>query len=133
MLLQVLSLLDNVTASSLLKLVQAQATPKAPVKRKKETAEPEDMEVDADDNIAQSTGSTRHTGSTVLRDCATIISNLADLFQHFGIRDQPDIVRSTIETLAQVTRLCSAGVMLQSLREAHARLCCPILRQPCIG
>lgn len=124
LLLQVLSLLDNVTASSLLKLVQAQTAPKAPVKRKKENAEPEDMEVDADNHVAPSKGPT-HTGSMALGDCATVISNLADLFQYFGIRDQPDIVRSTIETLAQVTRLCTAGVILQSLPLAQSWLCSP--------
>lgn len=100
-----LSFLDTVTASSLLKLVRAQTTTQAPVKgKKKENPKADDMEMDGDDDTAPSTSSAAATS-----ECATIISNLADLFQHHGIRDQPDIARITIETLAQVTRLCTAG------------------------
>lgn len=66
------------------------------------------MEVDGDNDAAPSTSSAT-SANLHNQECATIISNLADLFQQFGIRDQPDIVRTTIETLAQVTRMCPAG------------------------
>lgn len=102
--------MDTVTASSLLKLVRAQTTLQAPVKgKKKENLKADDMEVDGDDNTAPSTGSAATTANLAISKCATIVSNLADLFQHHGLRDQPDIVRTTIETLALVTRLCMAG------------------------
>ena len=105
-----LSFLDTVTASSLLKLVQAQTTTQAPVKgKKKENTKADDMEVDGDDDTAPSTSSAASIANSATSECATIINNLADLFQHHGIRDQPDTVRTTIETLAQVTRLCTAG------------------------
>ena len=105
-----LSFLDTVTASSLLKLVQTQTATQAPVRgKKKENTTADDMEVDVDDDTAPSTGSAAASASPPLSECAIVINNLADLFQHHGIRDQPDIVRTTIETLAQVTRLCTAG------------------------
>lgn len=98
------------TASSLLRLVRAHTTPQAPVKGKKqENTRADDMEVDDGDSTAPNTSSAATDTNLHNQECATIISNLADLFQQFGIRDQPDIVRTTIETLAQVTRLCPAG------------------------
>lgn len=94
------------TASSLLKLVRT--TVQAPLKGKKDDTRAEDMEVD--DN-AQSSGTVAKLTSLAQQECATVINNLADLFQQFGTRDQPDIARTTIDTLAQVTRLCTAGTL----------------------
>lgn len=69
------------------------------------------MEVDDIDDNAQSISTATNLTSLAHQECATVINNLADLFQQFGTRDQPDIARSTIETLAQVTRLCTAGTL----------------------
>ena len=105
-----LSFLDTVTASSLLKLVRARTTVQAPLKGKaKENTRADDMEVDEIDDNAQSTSAAATSATLATQECATVINNLADLFQQFGTRDQPDIARTTIETLAQVTRLCPAG------------------------
>ncbi len=108
MLLQVLSFLDVVTSSSLLKLVRGLLTPKAaPKGKKKENTEAEDMDIDEDEPVESNAAPSSKSLST---ECSNIINNLADLFQHFGLRDQPDIVRAMIETLAHVTRNCTAGV-----------------------
>lgn len=116
MMRQVLSFLDIVTASSLLRLVRAHTTTQAPVKgRKQENTGADDIEVDGDDHTAPSTSSAATIASLATQECAIIISNLADLFQQFGARDQPDIVRTTIETLTQVTRLCTG--------KPHSRCC----------
>ena len=105
-----LSFLDTVTASSLLKLVRAQTTTQAPVKgKKKGITKADDMEVDGDDDTAPSTSLAATCANLATQESTTVINNMADLFQHFGIRDQPDIVRTTIETRAQVTRLCASG------------------------
>ncbi|KAL3140652.1 hypothetical protein ABBQ32_005218 [Trebouxia sp. C0010 RCD-2024] len=109
----VLSFLDTVTASSLLKLVRT--TVQAPLKGKKDDTRAEDMEVD--DN-AQSSGTVAKLTSLAQQECATVINNLADLFQQFGTRDQPDIARTTIDTLAQVTRLCTADSVIQACFKA---------------
>lgn len=70
-------------------------------------AEAEDMDID--DNDAAKC-SAPPASSMTPRECCIVINNLADLLQHFGIRDQPDVVRAVVETLAHVTRHCSAGV-----------------------
>ena len=105
-----LSFLDTVTASSLLKLVRSRTTFQAPLRGKKEeNTRADDMEVDDIDDNAQSTSTVAPSATLATQECATVINNLADLFQQFGTRDQPDIARTTIETLAHVTRLCTAG------------------------
>ena len=78
--------------------------------------------MDAYDDTALSAVS--RSGSTALPECAVIISNLADLLQHFGIRDQPDIVRTTIETLAKIARLCTAGMLTRVQRATTANISC---------
>jgi len=104
----VLSFLDVVTSSSLLKLVRGlTASSAAPKGKKKQKAEAEDMNIDDNDTAERSAPP---AGSMTTQECCIVINNLADLLQHFGIRDQPDIVRAVIETLAHVTRHCSAGV-----------------------
>jgi len=106
----VLSFLDVVTSSSLLKLVRGlTASSAAPKGKKKQKAEAEDMNIDDNDTAERSAPP---AGSMTTQECCIVINNLADLLQHFGIRDQPDIVRAVIETLAHVTRHCSAGVSL---------------------
>lgn len=103
-----LSFLDVVTSSSLLKLVRGLAAPSAaPKGKKKQKAEAEDMDIDDNDAAERSTPP---ASSMTTQECCIVINNLADLLQHFGIRDQPDIVRAVIETLAHVTRHCPAGV-----------------------
>jgi len=104
----VLSFLDVVTSSSLLKLVRGLAAPSAaPKGKKKQKAEAEDMDIDDNDTADRSAPP---ASSMTTQECCIVINNLADLLQHFGIRDQPDIVRAIIETLAHVARHCSAGV-----------------------
>ena len=103
-----LSFLDVVTSSSLLKLVRGFTAPlAAPKGKKKQKAEAEDMDIDDNDAAERSAPP---ASSMTTTECCIVINNLADLLQHFGIRDQPDIVRAVIETLAHVTRHCSAGV-----------------------
>ncbi len=103
-----LSFLDVVTSSSLLKLVRGLTAPSAvPNEKKKQKAEAEDMDVDDSDAAERSAPLAI---SMTTQECCIVINNLADLLQHFGIRDQPDIVRAIIETLAHVTRHCPAGV-----------------------
>lgn len=105
-----LSFLDTVTASSLLKLVRAQTTTQAPVTgKKKENTKADKMEVDSDDKTHPSISLAATCANLTTEECAIVINNMAHLFQHFGIRDQPDIVRTAIETLSQVTRLCVSG------------------------
>ena len=104
---QVLSFLDLVTASSLMKLIKGVITPKtAPKGKKKESTQAEDMEVD-DDEPGET--SVALCSKVTTAECAIMITNLADLFQHFGIRDQPDILRTVIETLAYITKHCTTG------------------------
>ena len=102
-----LSFLDVVTSSSLLKLVRGFTAPlAAPKGKKKQKAEAEDMDIDDNDTADRSAPP---ASSMTTQECCIVINNLADLLQHFGIRDQPDIVHAVIETLAHVTRHCSAG------------------------
>ncbi len=102
-----LSFLDVVTSSSLLKLVRGFTAPlAAPKGKKKQKAEAEDMDIDDNDAAERSAPP---ASSMTTQECCIVINNLADLLQHFGIRDQPDIVRAVIETLVHVTRHCSAG------------------------
>lgn len=113
------------TANNLLKLLRAQTTFQAPLKgKKKENTRADDMEADDAEDIAQSTSSAA-TSAGLASQCATIINNLADLFQQFGTRDQPDIARTTIESLAQVTRLCMAGTShVQRYMQLMLDSCC---------
>ena len=100
-------MLDVVTASSLLKLVRGLVAPVSVAKAsKKQADDAEDMDVD---DTEPAGGQAAPTSSAASAECAIIINNLADLFQHFGFRDQPDIVRSVVETLPQVTRQCTTG------------------------
>ena len=77
-------------------------------KKKQQHTEAEYMDED-DENSAETSAAA--TGSMNTNECCIVINNLADLFQHFGIRDQPDTVRAVIETLAAVTRQCSSGAV----------------------
>ena len=103
---QVLSFLDA-TSNSLLKLMRGLVTLKPASKGKqKEKVQSEDIDTD-DEEPNNSSAAPNHTTTTI--ECGTIVNNLADLFQHYGLRDQPDIVAASIETIAHVTRHCTAG------------------------
>ena len=125
---QVLSLLDVVTAGSLLKLVRALIAPVSAAKSSKRQADDaEDMDVDGSEPAGSQAAPTSSAASA---ECAVVINNLADLFQHFGYRDQPDIVRSVIETLPQITRQCTAGWSKPSASCQHSCLQCQALQCP---
>ena len=108
---QVLSFLDAVTSSSLLKLVRGMVAPTAAPKAQKKKQQDTKAEYMDDDGEDPAETSAAATGSMNTNECCIVIKNLAELFQHFGIRDQPDTVRAVIETLAAVTRQCSAGAV----------------------
>ena len=106
---QVRTLLDAVTCSSLVKVVKALATPAVPSRKGKQQAatdEGDDMVVDNEPEQAYSQADTTKAN---LGNCAVIVKNLAILLQSFGMRDQPDNMRTLVDALVEVTRHVTAG------------------------
>ena len=126
MLQQVLSLLDVVSVSSILKLVKTLVAPRPVVKsNSKESVHVEDMDIDGNEEESVVTSS-----KSALSECTIIINNLADLFEYFGVRDQADIIRVVIETLTQITRECTGGTSLfmKKYRVSPASFYCTVVK-----
>ena len=102
-------MLDAVTCSSLIKVVKAlavQAVPSRKGKQQAATDEGDDMNVD---NEPEQVYSPADSTKANLGNCAVIVKNLAILLQSFGMRDQPDNMRTLVDALVEVTRHVPAG------------------------
>ena len=69
----------------------------------------EEMDLDVDSGPASS-----HAGDTKQNwaQCTVIINNLAVLLLQFGLRDQPDILRTIVDAVVELTRQYVTGVVL---------------------
>lgn len=98
------------TCSSLTKIIRGLGLPKPAGKKsaKQHAADDtvEDMDIDAGTEPASS-----HAGNAkqIWAQCTMIINNLAGLLLHFGMRDQPDLLRNIVDALVELTRQSMTG------------------------
>lgn len=107
-LLQVRTLLDAVTCSSLMKVVKTLAAPPASIKKSKQqtATDCDDMEIDNDFEASHSQADSTKAN---LASCTVIVQNLAILLESFGLRDQPDNMRAIVDALVETTRRVTTG------------------------
>jgi hypothetical protein len=92
--LQVLSMFDCITSTTMLKAVRdACIPPAAPIPT--DALDDEDMEVDG--GVAPPEGREQ-----ALQQCDMIIRNLGEVLGRLGLKDQPDILKAVAETLAVI-------------------------------
>ncbi|KAK9813253.1 hypothetical protein WJX72_011494 [[Myrmecia] bisecta] len=124
--IQVLSIFDRMITASLLKVLRHHNVPQAagPAKQAGE-------DVDMDDGEAEEGPSSSAGGSQQQQQCAAVISNLATLLQEFGLRDQPDTLRTFADSFAEIARSPSASeavveacfkVLMALVRPIHGSL-----------
>ncbi len=125
---QVLSLFDRVCATSMLQLVREglktagsqPATGKQ--KRQQQRAGSPDDDGDSVMGDAAPPRDAEEAQSEDLSSSALgILEGLAHVLRHFGLRDQPDLLRLIMETACQVA--CSPGLSGWQLLQARASIC----------
>ena len=116
---QVGTFLDAVTCSSLTKVIKGLAAPRSVSKKPAQQPAEEagdDMDLDAD---SQPASNQANDAKQLWAQCAVTINNLAALLQRFGMRDQPDILRTIVDALVEVSRQSTSGTTCPAAMLLH--------------